>query len=161
MHILDYIIDFLFLLNPWGKKGNVTTIELLENDIQHLLEDKKKLKRTIKLLEIKKIDYSSLKETTDKLTETYKELSKVLTKKDLEINALKDLIDKYEQSFLEVETDKKKMVDILDSYKNNLQQLLHWKEQAIKTMDAQAVDISRLKKMNLKLLAELKTFKKD
>jgi len=161
MIIYEYIINIItWISNPWGY-GKWTTIETMMNDVNVENIYKKKLKKAIKIIEIKKNDYVSLKDTSEKLTQAYKELSKVITKKDMEIDALKGLIDKYEESFLKFETDKKAMVDILDSYKNNLQKLLDWKAQAIKTMDAQSVEISRLKKMNLKLLVELKTYKKD
>ena len=48
---------------------------------------------------------------------------------------------------------------MLDKYKDNLQKLMDWKQKAIIRMDNQAEEISRLKKLNLKCLEELKKYR--
>lgn len=137
--------------------------------------DNSKYEKLKKIASVIKKENINLKQENAKLTKMNDEfilqgvtMLDINNSKDKEINQLKEIIEKYEGSFVIAEKDIKKMTTILDSYKDNLQKLLIWKSQATQTMDSQAAEITRLKKINLKLLVrynlleeELKNYKKD
>lgn len=140
----------------WDYKWQPTTVSVAEMN---------KIKKVLKIvneenIQLKKMNIDFIQQSCIMLD--------INKEKEKEIIELRVIIEKYEGSFIIAETDIKKMTDILDSYKNNLQKLLHWKEQANKTMDSQAAELSKLKTINLNLLkryrlleAELKEYKKD
>ena len=98
-----------------------------------------------------KLENVKLKKMNDDFILQGVQMLNTVKDKNQEIEELKVLIVKHEEA----------MIKLLDNYKYNRNKLATWKEQAVQTMDTQAGEISRLKIINLKLLAELKKYKKD
>ena len=147
MHIFEYIIDFLVFINPWGK-GNVTTIELLQNDIQNLLEDKNKLR--LSLYKIKDLN-----------KEMDLQYQKVIKEKDVEIIELTNLIRTQEEALNLWMNDNKLQINLIEEYKIQLLDLLEWKRKATTTLNTYDIKNKILLKNNKSLLEELEKYKKD
>ena len=138
-----------------SNEPNITTIENI------VTIEKTKYEKMKNIISITKVERVKLKKLNDELIIQGINYLDIFKQKDVEIDKLKNLIDQYETALVNRDKDNKEMIKILDKYKNNLQKLLDWKNQAIKTMDSQAIELSRLKNINIKMLAELKKYKQD